>query len=235
MSPPRFFAEKAVYRLAAGRGVSTRRAEGERISARNKGACDRVPKISEDPAAPAARHGPGGCYEGACDRAAEGFSVKKRAVGPKHWPACRLPSDKISPPKAACSDQNRPPPGGPLGSRVLEELAGAQRPANVKRPRPVGGNRPGPAAARANWGAARAAGARSHWGEWSGRRPSRYARPPTPATGAGYDVAETSTRCFTAARHTHAAVAAWPLPHSTSTASPVAAIAFASTRRSIPR
>jgi len=51
-----------------------------------------VPKISEDPAAPAARHGPGGCYEGACDRAAEGFSVKKRAVGPKHWPACRLPS-----------------------------------------------------------------------------------------------------------------------------------------------
>lgn len=62
---------------------------------------------------------------------AEGFPGKQRTPWgfDKHWPACRLPSDKISPPKAARPDQNRPPPGGQLRSRVLEELAGAQRPA----------------------------------------------------------------------------------------------------------
>ncbi|CAM98553.1 hypothetical protein pCM2_0069 (plasmid) [Clavibacter michiganensis subsp. michiganensis NCPPB 382] len=60
---------------------------GERISGRNKGACDRVPKISEEPAAQPLALRPQVATRERSDRAAEGFTAKNGPAGPRE--GCR--------------------------------------------------------------------------------------------------------------------------------------------------
>jgi hypothetical protein len=72
--------------------------------------------------------------------------------------------------------------GGPLRSCVLGELAGAQRPANVKQPRPCGGVQ-GRSQLQLEriWGLLELQRPKP-LGGMAGRRPPRYARLTTPAT-----------------------------------------------------
>ena len=139
----------------------------------------------------------------------------------KRWPACRLPSDKISPPKAARPDQNRPPPAVrcDLGIR-------AARGRRVRRrPRPVGGNRPRPTARRSQKTITCVVLERV-----GGTTRAELTVGPRCATGVDFrcQLTEVDTgpaRCSIAAHRIRAAMAACPLVYSIGTASSVSAIA----------
>lgn len=135
-----------------------------------------------------------------------------------------------SAPESGPVRRNRRPPA----THVRCPPAWSSRATGTKKASACWGNRPRPTARRS-----RETITRMVLECVGGNDPSKPTIGPKCATGVGFrcqltGVAAASTRCFTAARQTHAAVFAWPLPHSISTASSVAAIAAHRTRMSRP-
>ncbi|MFC5128366.1 hypothetical protein ACFPRL_36445 [Pseudoclavibacter helvolus] len=90
-------------------GAATLAAVGERVSARDKGACDRVPKVSEEPARAAGLCSTNRPYN---RRRLPGKRTSAAGVK-KHWPRSGIPRDRREPRVSwGCARGMLPPRGG---------------------------------------------------------------------------------------------------------------------------